>query len=314
MILLTISSFFVSFVLGWNNSGLTTGNLSNLIRYKIALTVTLVGVFAGLLVEGNKMSSSLVGRLVTSQVSTVEVTTATIITGALFLILTLLKVPVSLSNCAVGSFVGVAFGTYGTVSGAFALEVASSWIIAPFVCAALSAGIYELVVRSERSFSLSSISWANRLILIAAVFYVSYALGANNLGMIISITRQQIGTSPVILVLLEGLTFLSLAIGTVLFGKSIAHVVGDKIVGLSQVKTLSAILGAATMTWLLTQFSIPVSLTQLVIGGMLGAGIVRGPDIVNQREVIVMVRDWVGVTFLAILVGLAIEILIRMVH
>jgi PiT family inorganic phosphate transporter len=313
-VILAVSSFFVSFVLGWNNSGITTGNLSNLLHYNIALALTLLGVFVGLLIEGSKMSSSLVGRLVTGHVSTSEVTLAIIITGVLFLVLTLLKVPVSLSNCAVGAFAGVGLGALGSVSGVFAIEVASSWVLAPFACAALSAAIYELIVRTEGSMALTTISWANRIILIVSVFYVSYALGANNLGMIISVTRQQMGTSSGTLILLEAASFLSLAVGTVLFGKSIAHVVGDKIVGLSQVKTLSAILGAATLTWLLTQFSIPVSLTQLVIGGMLGAGIVRGPDLVNQREVLVMVRDWVGVTVLAILVGLAIESLIRMYY
>ena len=54
--------------------------------------------------------------------------------------------------------------------------------------------------------------------------------------------------------------------------------VGDKIVGLSQMKTLSAMLASAIVTAVLTVFSVPVSLTQVVIGGMLGAGLSRRPS------------------------------------
>ena len=42
------------FAFGWNNSGLTTGNLSNLVNYNLALVLTVAGVFAGLLILGER--------------------------------------------------------------------------------------------------------------------------------------------------------------------------------------------------------------------------------------------------------------------
>jgi len=304
----------IAFVLGWNNSGLTTGNLSNLIKYNVSLVVTLAGIASGLVVEGQKMSHSIVGKFVTTRVSPAELVLACVVTLVLFLVLTIVKIPVSLSNCVVGSFAGVVLASGGSISVGFSAEIAASWIFAPFLCAGLAALIYELVIRGEGLFSLSSITWINRLTLVGGVFYISYALGANNLGFILSLVKVGAGamSSNSTLTELEAALFVSLGVGTILFGRSIAKVVGDKIVGLTQIKTLSAILGAATMTWAFTQLAVPVSLTQLVIGGMLGAGLTRGPDVVNNHEVFVMVRDWILVTILCLFVGYATEWLISL--
>ncbi|MHB8566339.1 MAG: inorganic phosphate transporter [Nitrososphaerales archaeon] len=306
-------SLLLAFTLGWNNSGLTTGNLSNLIRYDIALVVTLAGILTGFLVEGQKMSHSILGKLVITQVSVGELAVATTVSFALFLVLTLAKIPVSLSNCVVGAFAGVAISVGGVINNGFALEIIISWISAPFLCALVSVLVYEAVVKSEQSISLPNVSWVNRVILLAAVFYISYTLGANNVGLIFSIVADAIGSvqSSLLIGLLEFAIFLSLAVGTVLFGRAIAKIVGDKIIGLSQVKTLSALLGAATVTWVLTQLSVPVSLTQVVIGGMLGAGVARGLSVVNGKEVSLMIRDWTLVTMLCTLAGYGIETLIQ---
>jgi phosphate/sulfate permease len=171
--------------------------------------------------------------------------------------------------------------------------------------------IYLIIIRFERSISLPSASWVNRFILFGAVFYVAYAFGANNVGMILSFVlhaNASIASTTQVLEI-ETAIYFGIALGTVLFGKAIAKVVGDKIVGLSQIKTLSAMLGAAFVTWLFTQFALPVSLTQVVIGGMLGAGTARGPTIINRSEILSMVGHWVLVTLLCTGIGFLTEYL-----
>ena len=151
----------------------------------------------------------------------------------------------------------------------FLIEIVGSWLAAPFLCAAVTILAYEIVVKLESRFALTTVSLVNRVLLVIAVFYVSFTLGANNIGLIVSFARNNSLTGSNII--LELSIFLTASLGMILFGKSIAKVVGDKIVVLSQIKTLSAMLGSAIVASLFTALSVPVSLTQVVIGGMLGA-------------------------------------------
>jgi phosphate/sulfate permease len=308
--LLVLICLALSFVLGWNNSSLTTGNLSNLVTYNGAVILTLAGMFLGFILEGSHMTQSVLGKLIVSQIGTVDILVGALVSLVLFLMLTLTRIPVSLSNCVVGSFVGIALAGNAAVSSTTLIEILASWLIAPFITMGIAVLIYEVTTHSERKLSLPSVSWINRLILFGAVFYVAYSLGANNVGLILSfVTHAMKASFPVEQELgIELAIYVGMVFGTVLFGKSIAKVLGERIVALSQVKTLAAMLATAFVTWVLTQFSIPVSLTQLVVGGMLGAGSARGPTVVNTRELLTMILRWTAVTIFCTLVGFVAEL------
>ncbi len=284
-----------AFVFGWNNSGLTTGNLSNLVSFNLALFLTLAGMFAGFFIAGGTMAHSILGKLVPNSLPTPELFSAVAVSVAMLLVLTLVKLPVSLSNCTVGAFVGAALARGTEVKVSSLVEIVGSWIVVPFACAVISFAVYAVAMRVERSRSLVSIVRANRLVLALVVFLVAFMLGANNLGLIQSL--GVLGTkSSLVLDLLELVLFGSAALGVVLFGKMLAQVVSDKIVGLSQIRTFAAMLAAAIVILILTALSIPVSLTQVIIGGMLGAGISRRPWAVNTREITVLIAGWALVT------------------
>jgi phosphate/sulfate permease len=179
----------------------------------------------------------------------------------------------------------------------FLIEIVGSWLAAPLICAIITILAYGIVVKLENRFALSTVSLVNRMLLVIAVFYVSFTLGANNIGLIVSFARNNslVGSN----IILEISIFLATSLGMILFGKSIAKVVGDKIVVLSQIKTLSAMLGSAIVASLFTALSVPVSLTQVVIGGMLGAGVAHRPSIVNTRELFTLILGWAIVTIVS---------------
>jgi phosphate/sulfate permease len=240
------------------------------------------------------MSSSVIGKLVSTSIPSSAILAGVVVSVALLILLTILRLPVSLSNCVVGAFVGSALASQSTINASFLIEIVVSWIVAPFLCALVTVIAYEIVVKLESRLALSAVTFVNRILLVIAVFYVSFTLGANNIGLIVSFARNNslFGSNFI----LEVSIFLATAFGMVLFGKSIAKVVGDKIVGLSQIKTLSAMLGSAIITTLLTALSVPVSLTQVVIGGMLGAGVAHRPSIMNTRELFTLILGWAIVT------------------
>ena len=255
------------------------------------------------------MSSSIIGKLVATNISDSAILAAVIVSVVLLILLTIFRLPVSLSNCVVGSFLGAALASQIPINVGFLVMIVGSWLAAPFLCAIIAIIVYGVVVKLEDSLALSTVSTVNRMLLVIAVFYVSFTLGANNIGLIVSFAKNNFSGSSV---LLEVSIFLTTALGMILFGKSIAKVVGDKIVGLSQVKTLAAMLGSAIITSLFTALSVPVSLTQVVIGGMLGAGVAHRPSIVNMQELLTLVIGWALVTIFS--AGLAFGLAYLMIN
>lgn len=248
-------------------------------------------MFAGFVTEGDSMSSSILGKLVSKSLPTTELFSAIAVSTVMLLVLTLVKLPVSLSNCTVGAFLGASLASSTQIKTASLLEIIGSWVVVPFACAFLSFAIYGICSRLEQKRPLTSIIRANRIALVVVVFFVSFILGANNLGLIQSFA---IGVRNQDLLVLS--MFASAAAGIVLFGKLIAEVLGDKIVGLSQIKTFASMSSAALLIMILTTFSIPVSLTQVIIGGMLGAGVSRRPWAINSREIAILIAGWALVT------------------
>jgi inorganic phosphate transporter, PiT family len=271
--------------------------------------LTLVGVFTGLVVAGQKMSSSILGKLVSANLPGDALLGGLAAAVALLVLLTLLRIPTSLSNCTVGAFVGAALAAQSSVNIAFLFEIIGSWIAIPFLAALVAIVIYEIIVRAGVKRALTTVIFSNRLLLLAAVFLVAFMLGANNIGTIVSLSKGE-GLSTLSLSGLDLAVYVATALGMVLFGKKIALVVGEKIVGLSQVKTLAAMLASAIITGVFTIFSIPVSLTQVIIGGMLGAGISQRPALVNQRELGILFASWAGVTIASAALGFALTLAI----
>jgi inorganic phosphate transporter, PiT family len=272
----------------------------------MALGVSLAGMFAGFFIAGQTMFGSVLGKLVSKSLPTSGLLSALVVSVGVLFVLTLLELPVSLSNCTVGAFVGAALASSTKINSANLVVIVASWVIVPFGCALLSFVIYEIASRAEQKQSLVSVVRANRLILVAVVFFVSFMLGANNLGLIESFAVPSTQNS-LVLGLLELLLFAAAAAGIILFGKILASVVGEKIVGLSQMKTFAAMLSAAIVIFILTLFSIPVSLTQVIIGGMLGAGISRRPWAVNSREIGELIAGWALVTVICAGLGFALS-------
>ncbi|MDG6981735.1 MAG: inorganic phosphate transporter, partial [Nitrososphaerota archaeon] len=79
----------------------------------------------------------------------------------------------------------------------------------------------------------------------------------------------------------------------VLGQNSLGGVVGDRMLTLSPQGVFSAFISSSLLVWAGTQLALPVSITQCLIGGMLGAAFSRNVTIVNTRLVAETVSLWV---------------------
>lgn len=121
-------------VLGANNLSTCLGTSvgARAVTYPRALMLVSIGLLAGILLEGQKLSHALTSGIVIS--SDPRFLMAVTISSLVLMIgLTYLELPISLSQVAVGAAIGSGVALDLRVNWNFAILVSSSWILTPLV-------------------------------------------------------------------------------------------------------------------------------------------------------------------------------------
>ena len=280
----------LSAVLGGNNFSTCLGASfgAGIIKLSDAMLIASAGVLMGTVLEGYKLSNVLGGQILPA-LSTSGIVVILVSGLSVMAIVTLFRLPLSLSQVLVGAAWGIALATGVEVGGTYSAAVVASWILSPalgfLVSAIIESAMLRLGRRAKDVLALNRI-YAN-LTLIAG-FYAAYTLGANTLGLVVGLFSPSIGNRLVLSLVFSaaaivGIFFLSM--GTV---RSVA----DNLVGLNPSTALSAQFGGAMSVHLFTQLGLPVSISQVIIGGMSGAASAKRMAITNKRIIQQVIVGW----------------------
>jgi len=276
--------------LGGNNFSTCLGASlgAGIVRLSNAILIATAGVILGTLFEGHKLSNVVAGQIL----PTLSAPGLVVILVSSLLVMaavTLLHVPLSLSQVMVGAAWGLALATGTQIGSMFSIEVTASWISSPILAFLISAAVEIAVLRlGRKAKDVFALNHLYAILTLIAGFYAAYTLGANTLGLVVGLFPQGLA-DPLILSLVfsagavVGIAFLST--GTV---RSVA----DNLVGLSPSTALSAQFGGALSVHLFTQLGLPVSISQVVIGGMGGAASVKRIAITNKRIIQQIIAGW----------------------
>lgn len=281
------------FVFGWNNSSFLIGNLrgSGSLSYRAAVGVSVAGLFLGVLLDGQKMTKSIAGTLAPGTETVLLATIA--VSFALTLVLTLLRLPLSFSMVMVGAFMGAALAAGFVLKTSRAEDIIGFWFIAPAATAPLTFGIYTAVTKLLSRFGLLAVDTFNRATGLISAVAVSFTLGANNIGLFYGTALTGTVTRSQELELLLLLTLVA-AVGIVALGRNaLGGTIGDRMLALSPQGVFSAFVASSIVVWAGTQFALPVSITQCLLGGMLGAAYTRDVTILNTKLVWETLSMWV---------------------
>lgn len=285
-----ILAILLSAVLGGNNFSTCLGASlgARIVKPSSAMTIASAGVFLGTLLEGYKLSHVLDGRILPS-LSTSALLVSLISSLLVMAIVTGLHLPLSLSQVTVGAGWGIALATGVVVGGTYSIEVMASWILSPAL-AFLGASIIETAVlalgqKIKDIFSLNRL-YAN-LTLIAG-FYAAYTLGANTLGVVVGLFPASIADPPFLSLIFSAST----VAGIIFLSRGTVRSVSDNLVGLNPSTAVSAQFGGALSVHLFTQLAMPVSISQVVVGGMEGAASVKRMAITNKRLLQQILAGW----------------------
>ena len=253
-----------------------------------AMLIASVGVLAGTLFEGYKLSNVLGGQILPALSSSGLV--VILLAGlSVMAVVTLFRLPLSLSQVLVGAGWGLALANGVRVANTFSLTVVVSWVLSPVLGFCVSAIIETVMLRfGHRAKDVLALNRAYARLTLIAGFYAAYTLGANTLGLVVGLFTSSLGGRLPLSIVLSAATI----VGIMFLSKGTVRSVADNLVGLSPSMALSAQFGGAMSAHVFTQLSLPVSISQVVIGGMSGAASAKRMAITNKRIIQQVIAGW----------------------
>ncbi len=204
------------------------------------------------------------------------------------------SVPVSTSQAIVGGVAGTGLGIVGMQAGYFKLgvlfKIFGAWVISPILALLLAFLLYWLLGKLFRN--VRALFWTHTLRagVIASAAYVSYSLGANDVGNAIGPLLNKFPDMGIALAVLGGV---AMATGALTFGERVTHTVGRSITPLDYTGALAAQTSAAFGVHLFSMLGIPVSTSQAVVGAVIGVGLTKGARAVSGRKIGTIFIGWV---------------------
>jgi sulfate permease len=274
-IIAIVTALFFAINIGASGAAATMGAAygSKAISKRWALAVAAIGVFLGAAIGGGEVVKTIGGGIIPSSVMTIEIVVVILFSAAITLFMAnLLGIPLSTSEVAVGSIVGVGVA-FEVLFIKNILIIVSMWIIIPIVafCIALSLGVVINGVEKRWPQLKGEGRWAKglSLLLIAAGFIEAFSAGMNNVanavGPLVGAGVMSISTGTLI-----GGAFV--ALGAIILGGRVLETNGKKITRLSLLKGTAVSGTGGTLVIAASIFGIPVPLTQVTTSAIIGIG------------------------------------------
>jgi len=293
LIPLLIAGAYVGWNIGANDAGNCVGTAvgSGLLSYRRAIILVSLFAIAGAVLQGGNVMKTIGKGIVTSDLPTLAIITALLCSGLFVTLATFFRVPVSTSQAIVGGVAGVGLAAGADVNLVMIGTIAQVWVVCPILTGVMAFVIYWASRLLLRRLSTESF-WqrAPGVLLIVSACYVSYAMGANNVGNAMG-PIANLGIRSSWLGLFGGI---SLAIGVLTFGRRVTETVGGGITPLDPVSAFSAQMAAALAIHFFSIVGIPVSTSQAIVGAIIGVGLLHGLQTVKKRKIIEIVVGWVA--------------------
>jgi len=301
----------LAFLLGWNNSGVIIGSSysSGVFSYGKSRIVIGLGVMMGALLEGSRMSHSLFGGLTDANIPDLQ---ATIVLSTLFVsivslfIFSAFHIPCSLSIVTVAAFTGSILSLNIHLNVGYATILLVSWMLSPLVSGVLAVLVHRPLVSLVSRFNLAWADLVSRLSVILGIFFISYVLGANNVGFLNGLYVPLLHQFPRYQVGVTLIVSISTIMGIVILGRTITESVGEKFVVLSPQGVFASIVASVICISSYTQFGIPLSITHVLIGSVIGATLTKRIALFNRRILSRIILGAAGSALLSVAAALAI--------
>lgn len=270
------------FTFGVNNGAVIKSSLvsSGLQNQRKASFLVASGLILGSVLEGWKMR-----RIqFVSPSANLYVFQIILVTLFVMLLLSLLNSPASLAQIFFSSTLGILLVQHAQINFSLSFEVIFSWFLTPLLSILLSYFAYKLTSTVTQKFCLLRTTIFSKLITLIAVFYSSYVLGANNIGLVSVFYQEDLTTS---------LLFSLFASIGVYFSRKMTKALGEDLIVISPVGVSVSMFSASFLVWVFTQFGFPTSVTASVMSSVIGVGLASKIRVFNLKTLFfVTIVSW----------------------
>jgi len=332
-----LSGNLTLFGLGWGVGANDSANIfgtavaTNSIRFKTAVTLIAIFVILGSCIHGrhlfeelNFKHSSEAEKSANQSAETKQTDNSNIETKAFIstlaaaftvLLATVLGIPASTSQAAIGAMLGMAISDALALGGPINwatvadwskfLKMLICWVLNPIGTAIISVALYlcvGFVIKLFYGQDLSGLNRMYRILLLIAGSYGAYELGANNVvvttapyynsGMFGDITATHNWWSePALIAAFIG--SLSIAVGALTYSKKVMYTVGSSITALDPFSAMITVFSHSLSLMVFTMLKVPVSSSQAIVGAVMGIGLLRGGKTISYKTLGFIFMGWI---------------------
>jgi PiT family inorganic phosphate transporter len=305
-----LASFYVAWNIGSNNTGNAMGTAvgANVLSYRRAITLMVIFIPLGAALEGYKVMKPVGTQIITGdlfshlpQVAAVAMVSA----GLWVTIQTKRGYPVSVHQAIIGALVGAGLalimfpqiGVTSQVNWSRLIKIVGAWALTPFTAAFFAFLIYRISeVPIRRVKAPEKLNLIFGLSVVMSGCYVAYTMGANDVGTAMG-AAYAVSSGLNIANIVEKLALLGaigVAIGSLTYSRRTMETVGRGIMPLEPLTAFAAQLGAALTVHMFTQFGLPVSTTESIVGGITGVGLIGGVAAVSKHKLGEIAKAWIS--------------------
>jgi PiT family inorganic phosphate transporter len=309
-----LASFYIAWNIGCNDTANAMGTAvgSNILSYRRAAILLILFVILGAVLEGYKVMKPVGEGLIQGSPGLdsplKEFPTAVVIalvSAGLFVTLsTKFGLPVSTHQAIIGGLAGagVAMSIFSsvvtTVNWSQFTTIIEAWVVTPLAAAFFAYLFYRIFeVPIKRVEAPEKLNFLFSIAVIISGCYLAYVIGANGVGTAMAAmyaTGLGGGTSVTVLQQLALLGAVGVAVGSLTYSRNVIKTVGMGITTLGPMSAFTAQLAAALTIHIFTQWGLPTSTSNAIVGGVVGAGLVRGVAAVRGRTMGQIVLAWIA--------------------
>ena len=314
------SGLFLGWSLGANDAANIFGTSvsTRMVKFRVAAALASVFIILGATISGAGTTHTLE---VLGDVNAIA-GSFTVSLAAALTVFALIKrgLPVSVSQAIVGSIIGWNLFTASPTDFASLTSIVISWIVNPVLACVFSFLIYNILkkVVSKMKLHILELDLYTRIALILVTIFGSYALGANNIAKVVGVF---ITTSPFRDInITSNFTFtsvqqlflvgsLSMAVGVMTYSQKTISTIGSQIFKLTPISAFSSVFSASLVLFFFSSQSlerllnslglpsfplVPVSITQSMVGAVMGIGFAKGGRYINYKIIGKIAIGWLA--------------------
>ncbi|MFX0106913.1 MAG: inorganic phosphate transporter [Candidatus Hodarchaeota archaeon] len=330
IIAMLIVGFIVAFAIGSNDEAMAPAVGAKVWTIRTAIIIGAIATIIGALSMGSNVSEKVGSDLVSGNQLTDNMVFAILISMAIWLLIASASkgLPISTTQCIVGSVLGVAifapfvgqdlFG-FNSINWWVVLEVFAGWIISPILGFIISAAVFALVRRvQKRSQGFAEIEKQERVAAYGLALFLiitSLSRGGNDVANAIAplvvlpqfenqtISLGFIVLPSVIIPLLAG--GFGMALGLIIIGRKVIKTLATEVVTLSPSSALAASVSVALITFFGTLMGLPLSGTHILVAALIAVGWVDQAP-VQMQQVKEIIISWIITVPISAILGMMI--------